>query len=145
MICAYSERISCKTAQTPIFGGAAGSGRGDVSCTESRAVLNFAGWRNEEIREAHRVRNRYQSDLQIDDDVVNRLRAANECVAIGGSVERFRSIGDLTRHQSAFTGVTNASPARPTDRDVARLGQLQDAFVGRRIPMRSEATAREGY
>src|SRR5438067_3646130 len=30
MICAYSERISCSTAHTPIFGGAGGSGRGDV-------------------------------------------------------------------------------------------------------------------
>ena len=87
----------------------------------------------------------FEPDLQIDDDVVNRLRAANENVAIGGFVERFRSIDDISRHQSAFTGVTNTSPARPTDGDVARLGQLQDVFVGRRIPMRSEATAREGY
>src|SRR6516165_10778005 len=143
MICAYSERISCKTAQTPIFGGAAGSGRGDVSCTESRAVLNFAGWRNEEIREAHRVRNRYQSDLQIDDDVVNRLRAANENVAIGGFVERFRSIDDLPRNQTALTAVTNTSPARPTDRDVAGLSKLQNALVGRGLPMSGDATARE--
>jgi len=28
--CAYSERISCSTAHIPIFGGAGGSGRGDV-------------------------------------------------------------------------------------------------------------------
>jgi len=30
MICAYSERISCRTAQKPIVGGAGGRGNGDV-------------------------------------------------------------------------------------------------------------------
>src|SRR5215831_5327693 len=30
MICAYSDRISCKTAHAPILGGAGGNGRGDV-------------------------------------------------------------------------------------------------------------------
>jgi hypothetical protein len=39
--------------------------------------------------------------------------------------------------------VTNTRPARPTNRDVARLGQLQDALVGRRLPVCGDATARE--
>ena len=30
MICAYSERTSCKTAQMPTCGGTGGSGRGEV-------------------------------------------------------------------------------------------------------------------
>jgi hypothetical protein len=30
IICAYSERISCKTAQIPTVGGAGGRGSGDV-------------------------------------------------------------------------------------------------------------------
>ena len=33
---------------------------------------------------------------QIYDDIANRLRAANEQVAVGGLVERFRSIDDRT-------------------------------------------------
>ncbi len=41
--------------------------------------------------------------------------------------------------------MTNTGPARPTDRDVARLGQLQNALVGRRLPVCGDATARERY
>ena len=83
--------------------------------------------------------------LQIDDDVANRLRAANEKVAVGGLVERLRSVDDRPRNQPALTVVTNTGPARPADRDVARLGQLQDALVGRRLPVRGDAAARERY
>src|SRR5262249_54185225 len=67
------------------------------------------------------------SGSQIDDDVTTRLRATNEKVAIGGHVEWLRFIRDLARDQTAFAVVTNAAPARPTDGDVASLGQLQDA------------------
>src|SRR5437016_4822549 len=41
--------------------------------------------------------------------------------------------------------MTNTGPARPTDRDVARLCQLQNALVGSRLPMRGDATPRERY
>jgi hypothetical protein len=82
---------------------------------------------------------------QIDDDIAGRLRATNQKVAIGWFVERFRLVGDRAGNQTAFTVVTNAGSARPTDRDVACLGKFQDALVARRVPVRGNATAREGY
>jgi hypothetical protein len=82
---------------------------------------------------------------QIDDDVANRFRAANENVAVGRLVEWVWCVDDLPRNQAALTGVTDTGPGRPTDRDVACLGQLQDALVGRRLPVCGDATARERY
>src|SRR5262249_15193131 len=76
---------------------------------------------------------------QIDDEAVNRLRAANENVACSGLFEWLRSVNDLPRNQTTLTAVTNAGPARPTDRDVARLGQLQNALVGRGFPVCCDA------
>jgi hypothetical protein len=61
---------------------------------------------------------------QINDDVANRLRAANEKVAVGGLFEWLRSVDDRPDNQTAFTVVTNTGAARPPDRNVARLGQL---------------------
>jgi hypothetical protein len=58
------------------------------------------------------------------------LRAANKKVALGGLVEWLRSVDDCLGNQTTLTVVTNTSPARPTDRDIARLGQLQEALVG---------------
>ena len=71
-----------------------------------------------------------RQDSQIDDDVTDRLRAANEKVAVGGLVEWLWSIADRPRNQTTLTVVTNTGPARPTDRDVARFGQLQNALIG---------------
>src|SRR5262249_30256306 len=82
---------------------------------------------------------------QIDDDIASRLGAANENVAVGGLFEWLRSVDDHPRNQAALTAVTNTGAARPTDRDVARLGQLQNALIGRRLPMCGDATARERY
>ena len=48
--------------------------------------------------------------LQIDDDVADRLRAANEQVAVGWLFEWLRFIHDRPRNQSSFTGVTNTGP-----------------------------------
>jgi hypothetical protein len=67
---------------------------------------------------------------QINDEVTNRLRAANEKVAVGGIFEWLRSVDHRSRNQTALAVVTNTGPARPTDRDVARLGQFQNALVG---------------
>src|SRR5215472_11196502 len=39
--------------------------------------------------------------------------------------------------------VTNTGPARPTDRDVARLGELQNALVIGSAPVCSDTAARE--
>jgi hypothetical protein len=85
---------------------------------------------------------RYSIASQIDDDVAVRLRAANENVPVGRLVEWLRSIGDRSRHQIALTVVTNTRPARPADGHVARLGQLQNALVGR-LPMCGAAAACE--
>src|SRR5262249_51645659 len=62
-----------------------------------------------------------------------------------GLLQWLRFIGDLARNQTAFTVVTNTGTARPTDRDVASLGQFQNALVGRRIPVCGDATSRERY
>src|SRR5262245_35312263 len=82
---------------------------------------------------------------QVDNDVLNGLRATHEKVALGGFVEWLGSVDDRSRNQSAFPAVTDHGPARPTDRDVAGLGQLQKALVGRGVPVRGDATARERY
>src|SRR5262249_61971564 len=43
--------------------------------------------------------------------------------------------GDLARNQTAL----------PTDRDVASLGQFQNALVGRHLPVCGEGASRERY
>src|SRR5712691_2429446 len=82
---------------------------------------------------------------QINDDVANRLRAANEKVALGWLFEWLRSVDDRPGNQTTLTVVTNTGPARPTDRDIARLGQLQDALVGCRVPVCRDPAARERH
>src|SRR5215470_9179901 len=82
---------------------------------------------------------------QIDRDVANRLRAANENISVGGFVEWLGFVSDRARNQTAFTVVTYACPARPTDRNVARLGELQDALVSGRVPMRRDSAPRERH
>ena len=42
MSCAYSDRISCSTAQIPIWGGAGGSGSGDVPRKSAGLVESMA-------------------------------------------------------------------------------------------------------
>jgi hypothetical protein len=59
---------------------------------------------------------------QIDDDVAGRLGAADQDVADGGAVERFRSVEDGSRDEAALAAVTDAGAAGPADRDVARFG-----------------------
>src|SRR4051812_21501787 len=66
---------------------------------------------------------------QIEHDIAARLRAANEHVALGGLVQRLRSVDDRAGDQPALAVVANAASARPTHRDVARLGQFQDALI----------------
>src|SRR5215469_6549003 len=82
---------------------------------------------------------------QVDDDVSNRSRTANEQVAVCGPVERFRLIGDRARNQTALAVMADTGPARPADRDGTRLGQLQNALVGCRVPVCSDAAARERH
>src|SRR5262245_35683875 len=79
---------------------------------------------------------------QIDNDVAQRLRAANEKITASGLVERIGVVGDRSRDQATLAVVTNTRPARPADGDVARLGQLQDALVGG-LPVCGDAAACE--
>ena len=72
------------------------------------------------------------SDLQvsqIDDDIADRLRAANEKVAGGRLFEWLGSVDDCPGNQTALTVVTNASAAGPKGGDVARFGQVQNALI----------------
>src|SRR5262249_31170068 len=66
-------------------------------------------------------------------------------VAVGGVIEWLWSIGYRARNQTALAVVTNTGAARPTNRDIASLGQLQDALVGGRLPMGCDAASRERY
>ena len=66
---------------------------------------------------------------QIDDDIADRLRAANEKVAGGRLFEWLGSVDDCPGKQTALTVVTNAGAARPKGGDVARFGQLQNALI----------------
>ena len=61
---------------------------------------------------------------QIDDEVAARMRATNENIALGRLVEWLGSVDDLPRNQTTLTVMTNTGPTRPTNRNVARLGQL---------------------
>src|SRR6516225_5810564 len=80
---------------------------------------------------------------QIDDHVANRLRAADEDVAIRWFVERLWSISDFPGDQTALTAMTHAGPTRPSDWHVARFGQFQNALVGRRLPVCGDPASRE--
>src|SRR6188472_1303602 len=82
---------------------------------------------------------------QINDDVLNRLRAAGEEIALGRPVERLRSVDDRPGHEPALAVVADASPAGPTHRNVTRLGQLQETLVSGRIPMRGDSAPRKRY
>src|SRR6478609_3384428 len=41
--------------------------------------------------------------------------------------------------------MTHTGATRPTDRNIARFGQFQNALVGRRLPVCGEAAPRERY
>src|SRR6476659_6536251 len=83
--------------------------------------------------------------LQINHDVARWLRAADEQVAIRRLVERLGSVDDRARNQAALTVMTNTGPARPANRDVACLSELQNTLVGRCLPVCGDAAARERY
>src|SRR4051795_12331101 len=82
---------------------------------------------------------------QINDDVLNRLRAAGEEIARGRLVERLWSVHDRPGHEPALAVVADASPAGPTHRNVTRLGQLQETLVSGRIPMRGDSAPGKRY
>src|SRR6185437_7923726 len=67
---------------------------------------------------------------QIDDEIARRLRAADQEVALSWLVERLRPVSDRAGDQAALTMVADTGPTRPADRDLACLGQLQDALIG---------------
>src|SRR3954453_3193379 len=82
---------------------------------------------------------------QINHDVVNRLRAAGEEIALGRLVERLRSVHDRPGHETALAVVADASSAGPTHRNVTRLSELQETLVSGRVPMRGDPAARKRH
>src|SRR6476620_1028923 len=82
---------------------------------------------------------------QINDDVVNRLRAAGEEIALGRLVERLRSVHDGAGHETALAVVADASPAGPTHRNVTRLSQFEQTLVSGRVPMRGDPAPRKRH
>ena len=83
---------------------------------------------------------------QINDDVLNRLRAAGEEIALGRPVERLRSVDDRPGHEPALAVVADASPAGPTHRNVTRLSQFEQTLVAvgsqcAVIPLRANDTS----
>ena len=80
---------------------------------------------------------------QIDNDVTDRMRTADEQIACRRQVERLGLVHDLSRDETAFAAVADARPACPAHRDVARFCQFQHALIGGRIPVGGYAAARE--
>ena len=82
------------------------------------------------------------SASQVNNDLVPRLGAADQQIAVGRGFERFRLVTDGASNQPAFAAMTDPCPARPPHGNIAGLGQFEQALV-RRIPMNDEATASE--
>ena len=79
---------------------------------------------------------------QVDDDVFDRSSAADQDVAFRGRFQRFGVVAHRSGQQCGLAVVAYPGPARPPRRDVARLGEFQQARV-RRAPRCRDATARE--
>src|SRR3954452_23500015 len=80
---------------------------------------------------------------QINNDVVPRLRAADQHVALDRRVDRIGMIGDGPSHQPGLAAVAHPRSACPSHRHVAGFGQFQQAFA-RRVPADIETAAGKG-
>src|ERR1700684_1519494 len=70
------------------------------------------------------------------------LGTAHEHVPECGPLQRLRIINNRSVNQTSYAGMTNANPARPSDRNVARFRQLKQApEFG--VPSGSESATRE--
>src|ERR1700722_12002070 len=80
--------------------------------------------------------------LKIQSDTRVWLGAADEHVPGSGHVQRLRIINNRSGNQTGHAGVTNSSPARPSDRNVARFRQFEQASEFR-IPSGGNPATRE--
>src|SRR5580700_12301263 len=63
--------------------------------------------------------------LKIQSDTRVWLRTAYEHVPGSGPLQRLRVISNRSANQTSHAGVTDSSPARPSDRNVARFRQFK--------------------
>src|SRR5580658_4095613 len=80
--------------------------------------------------------------LKIKGDTRVWLGTAYEHVPGGGPLQRLRIINNRSGNQTRHAGVTDSSPARPSDRNVARFRQFKQAREFR-IPSSGNPAARE--
>src|SRR5271165_2831421 len=79
---------------------------------------------------------------KIQSDTCVGLGTAYEHVPGSGLLQRLRVINYRSANQASHAGMTDSSPARPSDRNVAGLRQLKQAREFR-IPHGGNAAARE--
>src|SRR5882762_3597666 len=65
---------------------------------------------------------------EIDDDVVARLRAAGQHIAVRRRIDRGWFVAHRPLQEPGLTRVADTSPARPSHGNVARLGKLKQAL-----------------
>ena len=82
------------------------------------------------------------SASQVNNDLVARLGAADQQVAVSRKFEWLWLITDGAGNQPAFAAMTDPCPARPPHWNIAGLGEFEQALE-RRIPVNEETTASE--
>src|SRR5207247_6746464 len=75
------------------------------------------------------TRMRSRLPLEIEDDVVVRLRAADECAAVAGGFNRIRAVVDAAGDEFRLAGLADAGATGPADGHVAGFGEFQEAGV----------------
>lgn len=115
--------------------------------TSTRSAAPRAGARtsaplvpfDKKARQLHNSPTKIQ--LQVDYDVACRLAAADQHGAFGGRLNRVRLVVDSTDDEPGLAAVAHPGPARPSDGDIARLGEVEEA-VKRGAPADIEVTPR---
>src|SRR5438270_414930 len=79
---------------------------------------------------------------KIQSDTSAGLGTAYEHVSGSGSLQRLMVINSRSANQTGHTGMTDSSPARPSDGDVARFRQFKQASEFR-IPSGGNPATRE--
>src|SRR5215471_2613202 len=79
---------------------------------------------------------------QVEDQVVAWLRAADQCAAVGGVIDRGGGVADRSGYDGCLAGMAHPGAARPAHRHVAGFGELEQAGVAG-VPARVQVAARE--
>src|SRR5215472_16867225 len=79
---------------------------------------------------------------QVEDQVVAWLRAADQCAAVGGVIDRVGGIADCSGYDGCLAGVAHPGAACPAHRYVAGFGELEQAGVAG-VPAHIQVAARE--